>query len=63
MDYEEFIARVTSHIHHKGQVMVRYYGLYSNAYRVRYARWSLALSSSDHRRGRPLGALQRLGRG
>ena len=33
MDYPEFIARVTSHIPDKGQVMVRYYGLYSNAYR------------------------------
>ena len=28
MDYLEFIARVTSHIPDKGQVMVRYYGLY-----------------------------------
>jgi hypothetical protein len=27
-----FIARVTSHIPDKGQVMVRYYGLYANAY-------------------------------
>jgi hypothetical protein len=27
-----FIARVTSHIPDKGQVMVRYYGLYSNAH-------------------------------
>ena len=27
-DYLEFIARVTSHIPDKGQVMVRYYGLY-----------------------------------
>ena len=33
MDYLEFIARVTSHIPEKGQVMVRYYGLYSNAHR------------------------------
>jgi len=33
MDYLEFIARVTSHIPDKGQVMVRYYGLYSNARR------------------------------
>ncbi|MEE9152374.1 MAG: transposase, partial [Thermoplasmata archaeon] len=33
MDYLEFIARVTSHIPDKGQVMVRYYGLYSNAHR------------------------------
>jgi hypothetical protein len=31
IDYLEFIARVTSHIPDKGQVMVRYYGLYANA--------------------------------
>ena len=31
MDYLEFIARATSHIPEKGQVMIRYYGLYSNA--------------------------------
>ena len=31
MDYLEFTARVTSHIPDKGQVMVRYYGLYANA--------------------------------
>ena len=33
MDYLEFIARVTSHISDKGQVMVRYYRLYANAHR------------------------------
>ncbi len=33
MNYLEFIARVTSHIPDKGQAMVRYYGLYSNAHR------------------------------
>jgi len=33
MHYLEFIARVTSHIPDKGQVMIRYYGLYSNAHR------------------------------
>ena len=33
MDYLEFIARVTSHIPDKGQVMVRYCGLYVNAHR------------------------------
>lgn len=33
MDYLEFITRVTSYIPDKRQVMVRYYGLYSNAYR------------------------------
>jgi hypothetical protein len=32
-DYLEFIARVTSHIPDKGQVTVRYYGLYANAHR------------------------------
>jgi len=32
-DYPEFIARVTSHIPDKGRVMIRYYGLYSNAHR------------------------------
>ena len=31
--YLEFIARVTSRIPDKGQVMVRYYGLYANAHR------------------------------
>ena len=42
MDYLEFIARVTSHIPDKGQVMIRYYGLYSNAHRgkIRKARVS-----------------------
>jgi len=29
----ELVARVTSHIPDKGQVMVRYYGLYANAHR------------------------------
>ena len=33
MDYLEFIARVASHIPDKGQVTVRYYGLYANAQR------------------------------
>jgi hypothetical protein len=33
MDYLEFVARVTSHIPDKGQVMVRYYSLYANAHR------------------------------
>jgi hypothetical protein len=33
MDYLEFIARVISHIPDKGQVMVRYYCLYSNPHR------------------------------
>jgi len=33
MNYLEFIARVTSHIPEKGQVMIRYYGIYANAHR------------------------------
>ena len=33
IDYLEFIARVTSHIPDKGQVTIRYYGLYANAHR------------------------------
>ncbi|MGB7296152.1 MAG: transposase [Candidatus Aminicenantales bacterium] len=33
MDYLEFIARVTSHIPDKGQVTIRYLGLYANAHR------------------------------
>ena len=33
MDYLKFIARVTSHIPDKGQVMIRYLGLYANAHR------------------------------
>jgi hypothetical protein len=32
MDYLEFIARATSHIADKGQVMIRHYGLYFNAH-------------------------------
>jgi hypothetical protein len=41
MDYLEFIARVTSHIPDKGQVMVRYYGLYANAHRGKVRKASL----------------------
>ncbi len=33
MDYLEFIARVTSHIPEKHQVMTRYFGVYANAHR------------------------------
>jgi len=33
MDYLEFIGRVISHIPYRGQVTVRYYGLYANAHR------------------------------
>ena len=44
MDYREFIARVTSHIPDKGQVTVRYYGLYANAHRGKVRKASLAPS-------------------
>jgi ribosomal protein S27E len=44
MDDLEFIARVTSHIPDKGQVTVRYYGLYANAHRGKIRKASLALS-------------------
>jgi len=43
MDYLEFIARVTSHIPDKGQVTVRYYGLYANAHRGKVRKASLGL--------------------
>ena len=33
MDYLELIARTTSHIPDKGQVTIRYFGLYANAHR------------------------------
>ncbi|MFP4082199.1 MAG: transposase [Candidatus Aminicenantes bacterium] len=33
MDYLKFIARTTSHIPDKGQVTIRYFGLYANAHR------------------------------
>ena len=42
MDYLEFIARVTSHIPDKGQVTVRYYGLYANAHRGKVRKASLS---------------------
>jgi hypothetical protein len=45
MDYLEFIARVTSHIPDKGQVMVRYYGLYANAHRGKVKKVSLSPSA------------------
>jgi hypothetical protein len=44
MDYLEFIARVTFHIPDKGQVMVRYYGLYSNARRGKMPKREVAPS-------------------
>ena len=40
--YLEFIARVTSHIPDKGQVTVRYYGLYANAHRGKVRKASLS---------------------
>jgi hypothetical protein len=42
MDYLEFIARVVSHIPDKGQVTVRYFGLYANAHRGKVKKASLA---------------------
>src|SRR4030042_851538 len=42
MDYLEFIARTTSHIPDKGQVTVRYYGLYANAHRGKVKKANLA---------------------
>jgi ribosomal protein S27E len=42
LDYLEFIARVTSHIPDKGQVTVRYYGLYANAHRGKIKKTSHA---------------------
>jgi hypothetical protein len=44
MDDLEFIARITSHIPDKGQVTIRYYGLYANAHRGKIRKASLALS-------------------
>jgi hypothetical protein len=44
MDYLEFIARVTLHIPDKGQVMIRYYGLYSNARRGKMRKASVSPS-------------------
>jgi len=41
LDYLEFIARVTSHIPDKGQVTVRYFGLYANAHRGKVKKASL----------------------
>jgi hypothetical protein len=40
MDYLEFIARVVSHIPDKGQVTIRYFGLYANAHRGKVKKWS-----------------------
>ena len=35
MDYLDFITRVTTYIPDKGQVKIRYYGLYADAHRGR----------------------------
>jgi hypothetical protein len=43
MGYLEFIARVTSHIPDKGQVTVRYYGLYANAHGGKFRKANLAV--------------------
>ena len=43
MDYLDFIARVTSHIPDKGQVMIRYYGLYANAHRRKSGKQKMIL--------------------
>ena len=47
MDYLEFIARVTSHIPDKGQVMVRYYGLYNNAHRGKMRKSQLSNAAEE----------------
>jgi hypothetical protein len=44
MDYLEFIARVTSHIPDKGQVMVRYFGLCKALHKPNYAEFNIMLS-------------------
>ena len=38
------IARVTSHIPDKGQVMIRYHGLYSNAHRGKMRKAGIQIS-------------------
>jgi len=43
MDYLEFIARVTARIPDKGQVAVRYYGLYANAHRGKVKKTGLSV--------------------
>jgi hypothetical protein len=63
MDYLEFIARTTSHIPDKGQVTVRYFGLYANAPSGEGAQGEPgAFSSPDCRGGSPASLLQGLGR-
>jgi len=63
MDYLEFIARVTSHIPDKGQVTVRYYGLYDNAHRGEDAEGGdLSLRPTDSRGRQEEHPLERMGR-
>jgi len=45
MDYLEFIARVTSHIPDKGQLTIRYYGIYANAHRGKKKKVGVDFSS------------------
>jgi hypothetical protein len=49
MDYLEFIARVTSHIPDKGQVMVRYYGLCKALHKPYYAEFKIMLCKALHK--------------
>jgi hypothetical protein len=56
MDYLEFVARVVSHIPDKGQVTVRYYGLYANAHRGKVRKASLSpfllrMAEEEEKRG------------
>ena len=62
MDYLEFIARVTSHIPDKGQVTIRYYGLYANAHQGESEEGErLSFGSADGRAGREVHPVQGLG--
>lgn len=56
MDYLEFIARATSPIPDKGQVMVRYYGLYPNAHRGKVKKARISSSSSGSGQDKPAAA-------
>jgi ribosomal protein S27E len=49
MDYLELIARVVSHIPDKGQVMVRYYGLYANTHRGKARKAGITNNSASER--------------
>lgn len=42
-----FLARATSHIPDKGQIMVRYYGLYANAYGGKVKKASMITESGS----------------